>query len=100
MELPWPGNVRELENFIERAVLLSRGPEIDADALFSAQLPAPADFPVALPEATKKAKELIEKEKINEALQKSRGKRSSAARLLGISRAALYKKLKRYDLIN
>ena len=97
VESSWPGNVRELENVIERAVLMSPGPEIFAEALFMEPL---ADQPEdALPEAIRIATETVEKEKIAEATRQAKGNRSRAAKLLGISRATLYNKLKRYNLI-
>jgi DNA-binding NtrC family response regulator len=97
IESPWPGNVRELENVIERAVLMSPGPEISADALFmEPMVDQPED---ALPEAIRMATETVEKEKIAEATRQAKGNRSLAAKLLGISRATLYNKLKRYNLI-
>lgn len=95
---PWPGNVRELENVIERAVLMSPGPEIRPEDLFTT-LVAGSSAPASLRQATKDALAVVEREKITEALRASGGKRSRAARLLGISRASLYKKLKRYDLV-
>jgi two-component system, NtrC family, response regulator AtoC len=92
----WPGNVRELENVIERAVLINPGPEINPEALFPP--PAPADeSPTFLRQATKGVKEVVEREKIAEALQRSKGNRSRAAKMLGISRSALYNKLKTLD---
>jgi len=97
IESPWPGNVRELENVIERAVLMSTGPEITPEALFMEPSVEPPDD--ALPEAIRTATETVEKEKIAEATRKARGNRSRAAKLLGISRATLYNKLKRYTLI-
>lgn len=97
-DFTWPGNVRELEHVIERAVLMSPGAEINPQALFAFEK-APRDEPaIPLHQAKKEAAETVEREKIKEALQKTRGKRSPAARLLGISRAALYQKLKHYDL--
>lgn len=95
----WPGNVRELENVIERAVLLSPGSEIDPEALFPEQT-LPEESPEPLQISTRLAVQTLEREKIIEATQKARGNRSQAARLLGISRATLYKKLKLYDLVN
>jgi DNA-binding NtrC family response regulator len=98
VESPWPGNVRELENVIERAVLMSAGPEISAEALFmEPSMDQPDD---GLPEVIRTATETVEKEKITEATRKAKGNRSRAAKLLGISRATLYNKLKRYNLVD
>jgi DNA-binding NtrC family response regulator len=93
LDHPWPGNVRELENAIQRAVLINPGREISPDSLFPAA--ATEDAPaLSLLDSAKGAKEVVEREKIAEALQKTSGNRSHAAKLLGISRSALYNKLK------
>jgi DNA-binding NtrC family response regulator len=93
LDHPWPGNVRELENAIQRAVLINPGREIGPDSLFPAT--ATEDPPaLSLLDTAKGAKEVVEREKIAEALQKTSGNRSHAAKLLGISRSALYNKLK------
>jgi len=93
----WPGNVRELENVIERAVLINPGPEINPEALFPPP-PSAGESPTFLRQATKGVREVVEREKIAEALQRAKGNRSRAAKLLGISRSALYIKLKTLDL--
>jgi two-component system response regulator HydG len=99
LDAPWPGNVRELENVIERAVLLSPGAEIRPEALFPHHTPVGGETGVQpLPQVARAAQEVVEREKIREVLHKARGVRSRAARLLGISRATLYSKLKRYGL--
>jgi DNA-binding NtrC family response regulator len=97
MEYQWPGNVRELENVVARAVLISSGVEITPDFLFPLA-PASDSPPISLPQATKKALEAVERQKIIDALHKVNGNRSRAARLLGISRAAFYKKLRSYSI--
>lgn len=97
MEYQWPGNVRELENLIARAVLISSGPEITPEFLFPLSA-ASGDSALPLPQATKTALQIIERQKIIQALQEMKGNRSRAARLLGISRAAFYKKLRSYEL--
>ena len=99
LDAPWPGNVRELENVLERAVLLSPGAEIRPEALFPHQPPARGEGEGQfLPQMARAAQEMVEREKIREVLHRARGVRSRAARLLGISRATLYSKLKRYGL--
>jgi len=97
MEYHWPGNVRELENLIARAVLISPGPEITPEFLFPLAVASGARN-VPLPQATRSALQIIERQKIIQALQEMKGNRSRAARLLGISRAAFYKKLRSYEL--
>jgi DNA-binding NtrC family response regulator len=94
----WPGNVRELENSIERAVLLSRQEKIDA-----------TDFPGKLLEGTPKriitdkppetpTLESIEKAYIYYIMKQTRGKKTKAAKLLGIDNSTLYRKLEKYKL--
>lgn len=94
---PWPGNIRELENTIERAVLLSPSTEITPAILFlSPQLQEQSTQP--LQQAAKEAQEIVEREKIRAVLFKAQGVRTHAAKMLGISRATLYSKLKHYQL--
>jgi DNA-binding NtrC family response regulator len=97
MSYRWPGNVRELENRIESAVLLNAGPVIVAKTLFPQPAPV-ADAPEPLEKTIRAARELLEREKIAEAMDKAGGNRSQAARLLRITRATLYSKLKLYGL--
>ncbi|MGH7772541.1 MAG: sigma-54-dependent transcriptional regulator [Candidatus Binatia bacterium] len=92
----WAGNVRELENVIERAVLMSPGTEINPEVLFPDRTEETNSR--SLHQVTKGVMQVVEKEKIAEALQMTGGNRSRAAKLLGISRAWLYKKLRSYDL--
>lgn len=93
---PWPGNVRELEHTIERAVLLSPGPEIMPENLLLDRNVEELRFP--LPQVTRTTADRVEMETIARALQQARGNRTQAAKLLQISRATLYNKLKRYGL--
>jgi two-component system response regulator HydG len=95
---PWPGNVRELEHTIERAVLLSPGPDIQPQRI---ALEWPAERALAVPTSgdLSQARALLdsaEREKLQGALAQARGNRSRAAKLLGISRSTLYERLKRY----
>ncbi|HEY1372520.1 MAG TPA: sigma-54 dependent transcriptional regulator [Candidatus Binatia bacterium] len=98
----WPGNVRELENVIERAVLINPGAEIAPDSLFPSALSLLDENRsfTSLNETMRGARELMEREKIAEALQRTSGNRSHAAKLLGISRSALYNKIKSLRLTN
>jgi DNA-binding NtrC family response regulator len=98
MSYHWPGNVRELENTIERAVLLNR-----ADALEA------ADFPEKLtqPEPVRLVQdgnpstptlESIEKAYIQFVIAQTQGRKSEAAKILGIDSSTLYRKIERYRL--
>jgi DNA-binding NtrC family response regulator len=94
MDHAWPGNVRELENVIARAALINPRAEIDPDTLFPAAVVMERETPTSLRQTIKGFKDTVEREKIAEALEKTNGNRSRAARLLGISRSALYNKLR------
>jgi len=96
MNYSWPGNVRELENVIERAVLMSSGSVVNPE-VYSVETEE-QENPLPLHQATREVTENVERQKIMEALHKAEGNRSRAARLLGISRATLYEKLKTYNL--
>lgn len=88
----WPGNVRELENVIERAVVLSKGENIGLRDI-------PGEIKKEVKTHNHRAENLrplkeIELEMINQALNVFQGNKSKAARALGITRKALYKRLK------
>jgi formate hydrogenlyase transcriptional activator len=78
---PWPGNVRELENFIERSVILSRGPSLRA--------PLGEIRPEATPNASNTTLEQVEREHIIRVLQESGGVVTTAATRLGLPRTTL-----------
>jgi len=100
MRYQWPGNVRELANVIERAMVVAKGsvilPEHLPPHLFETR-PAATQGSDSnrLPELSL---ESAEREQILRALQASGGKRIEAARLLGLSRRTLYRKLDRYGI--
>jgi transcriptional regulator with GAF, ATPase, and Fis domain len=77
----WPGNVRELENFIERAVILSRGPDLRAPL---AEIRADAAEPVS-----SNTLEQVEREHIVRVLRETGGVVSTAATRLGLPRTTL-----------
>jgi len=89
----WPGNVRELSNVLERAVLMSDASVLEAADL-ERVLPAGRTVPGAsgVP-AFAAAVASAEREAIRSALRSTQGNKSQAAKLLGISRAALYEKI-------
>ena len=93
----WPGNVRELRHAIERALDAAAGGPIGLDALPSEILDAPAlDADARL--AHRPTLDEVERRYIASTLQQVRGNQTDAARLLGISRKALWQKRKRYGL--
>jgi len=92
-DYPWPGNVRELEHVIARAALLCEGDEVIDLQLPRAGMAAPA--PAATEDAVITLKE-AERRAIAAALAACGGDKAKTARALGISRTALYEKLKRH----
>ncbi len=92
----WPGNVRELENALERAVILTSGGVIEAEALPARVTerraePLLTDRPPATP-----TMEAIERAYIQWVLRAEAGNKSRAAEVLGIDPSTLYRKLARY----
>ncbi|BBK36155.1 sigma-54-dependent Fis family transcriptional regulator [Allostella sp. ATCC 35155] len=86
----WPGNVRELRNRIERAAALAEAAELGPDDLFPDRTaPAAATGPADLRSAVDDAS----RARIADALRQAGGNRSEAARLLGISRTTLWKRM-------
>ncbi len=98
---PWPGNVRALRHACERAAILAAQPEYRFED-FGLAVPAPAPEPVVLPTAPAQPEEFslgtLERETIAAALDKAKGNISLAARMLGLSRAALYRKLGKHGI--
>ena len=96
-EHSWPGNVRELENAIERALVLSEGGRIEVSHL--PDLAAPRDDAAAGDTLSIKLRTSeLEKTLIQRALERTRGNRTHAARLLELSHRALLYKIRAYGL--
>lgn len=89
----WPGNLRELKNVIKRAVLLSRGETVEADVF-----PQEIVSAEVTDESFSLFKNKNEQELILDALERTNGNKSKAAKLLSIDRKTLYNKLKQYDI--
>jgi DNA-binding NtrC family response regulator len=87
---PWPGNVRELDHAIERAVLMTETPLVRASDL---GLRRPSDGAAALEEMSL---EDVEALLVQKAMARFGGNVSQAARALGVSRSALYRRLEKY----
>ena len=91
----WPGNVRELQHYIERAVVTTIGSELTCTDLLAKTPPAES---IDLRTVSRGAVRQAERARILQALQQAAGNRMKAARLLKISRASLYNKLREYDI--
>ena len=105
---PWPGNVRQLRNVLERGCMLSEGRILtDRDVLAAlgggvksdASPAVAADASGTLPFPTVPVRAVEhDRAQIEQALQQVGGNRSAAARLLGLSRRALYRRLDTFGL--
>ena len=105
LKYDWPGNIRELRNVIERAVILSPNNEVGLDSLpwkikGEHKRPARAGEPgvVVLPE-TGIDIDVVERDLIVQALEKTSQNQTRAARLLGLTRDALRYRMKKYELL-
>ena len=100
VEYPWPGNVRELENVVERAMVLTDGPQLDMEQLPTLVAPVARSDAGASPLdlSVKRRTEELERALIKEALERTRGNRTRAARLLDLSHRALLYKIRDYGL--
>ena len=96
----WPGNVRELRNVIESALIFLKGGEIEVTDLpvevRSSQGVVAARTPVQSPHGETRSMAEIERQAIEETLERTGGHRAEAARLLGIGLRTLQRKLKDY----
>jgi len=94
---PWPGNVRELENVIERAVALENGPVITEEDLpehiQQLSIETYRQHSSAVPTLEEQ-----EKKYIRWVLERCQGNKTKAAKMMGIDRVSLWRKLKRYGL--
>ena len=90
----WPGNIRQLANTIERAVVLSSGPQIMPE-----DLPGEFHQNITKPSINNGIKPLntIEKDYIVSVLETLNNNKALTAKKLGMSLATLYRKLKEYD---
>jgi len=89
----WPGNVRELQHAIERAVIMSDGKQLHVRD-FSLM----SEYQEGNEEIENYNLESLEKWAISKALQKHQGNISNAAKELGLSRGAMYRRMEKYEL--
>ncbi len=91
-EMPWYGNIRELEHAVEKAVILSDGPQIHGEDIEGSDIHS--DEPLE----TAQTLDQMEQQLIEKTIQECEGNLSVVASRLGISRQTLYNKIKRYGL--
>ncbi|MEQ8210093.1 MAG: sigma-54 dependent transcriptional regulator [Lacipirellulaceae bacterium] len=103
----WPGNVRELQNLMERVALASRSSEITSSEIRKLLKPSPTTNETAspteptdskVPDAQWKTLDRVEEEHIKKTLKETFFNQSAAARMLGIDRKRLARKIEKYDL--
>lgn len=99
-EYHWPGNIRELRNLIERLMVLHEDSEI-SEMDIAKLLPQTSQIEQAFHSISlslKNEKEWLEKERILQTLEMTYGNKSICAKELGMSRATLYNKMKKYGI--
>jgi two-component system NtrC family response regulator len=99
MQQPWPGNVRQLRQSIERTVLVSDTPVLEARHFQAAGEMEPRDGERdALPPVGSMTMDELEKAMILKSLRHHQGNISRVAQALGLSRAALYRRIEKYEI--
>ncbi|NQD70387.1 sigma-54-dependent Fis family transcriptional regulator [Sphingobacterium shayense] len=94
----FPGNVRELQYSIERAVIMSEQLSIHPEDILFSPIEQQASMQVPGPEVPSHNLEEIERKAIKSAIERYNGNISKAAKELGLTRAALYRRLEKYNL--
>ena len=98
----WPGNVRELQHAVERAVILGSGPVLGPED-FQFRAPEPAANPAVEPLASAEPEQPlplleVERNTIRRAIERHHGNLTKAAKELGLTRTALYRRLDKHDI--
>ncbi|MBD0364866.1 MAG: sigma-54-dependent Fis family transcriptional regulator [Flavisolibacter sp.] len=95
MSYHYPGNVRELQYAIERAVIMSDGPMLEAKDIIFSPIESAVEIKEEMPQTNLST---VEKNTILRVIEKHNGNISKAAKELGITRTALYRRLNKYDI--
>lgn len=93
MRHDWPGNIRELKHAVEHAALLAAGPELQPE-----HLPKDLLAPATTPAQDRQPARALTRETLLNALRQTDGNKAKAARILKLSRATLYSKIKEFNL--
>jgi transcriptional regulator of acetoin/glycerol metabolism len=94
MDYPWPGNVRELKSALEYAFVIAEQGKIDFD-----HLPATATESPPIPKRNDNSiKAQSERQALIDALRKTGGNQTQAARLLGVNRVTVWNRMRKYGL--
>ena len=96
--LKWPGNIRELKQVIERAVLLSNSPTLDRDDIDRALAMQPDDASPRFPDVGSMTLEEMERAMIEKSMIQYNNNVGKVAQVLGISRAAVYRRLEKFGI--
>lgn len=97
-EAPWAGNVRELRNIIEREVILSDDNSLCWESAKGVISDEEDDLSINFSDDSFMSLEELEEEYINHVLRCFKGKKTKAAKTLGIDKTTLWRKLRRYDI--
>jgi len=99
VQYDWPGNIREFENLIERLAVLCENNTIEvSDLPFGSSEGKSVQLPVGSFNLNESL-QTVERQLLRQAMEKSKGVKTEAARLLGIKTSALYYKLEKYKLL-
>ncbi len=98
MDHSWPGNVRELKNALEYAFVTADGPVIRLEHLPKSMAPAQPAPTVSFSETKAPGRVLDEKQQLIDALRKTSGNQTRAARLLNVNRVTVWNRMKKYGI--
>jgi DNA-binding NtrC family response regulator len=93
MNYDWPGNIREMKHVLEHAILLSSGNELKAE-----HLPKDLSVTATAPAQDRQPARVLTREALINALRQTDGNKAKTARILKMSRATLYNKIKEFNL--